>query len=107
MGYCGPRGIPLSTFLSWDQHDQDAALAWAGYETQRCQSCGHHPLENLDGVHTHTEICPGCLARSRAGKAAKDTDGAVIHLARGPAGTCEHCRRRLLSEAAANATPTP
>lgn len=48
MGYCGPRGIPLSTFLSWKQSDQDMALAWAAREGQRCPSCGVHPDDSLD-----------------------------------------------------------
>lgn len=98
MDYCGPRALPLSKFLSWDQHDQDAALAWQGYERQRCNQCGYHPLENADGTHVHAETCPGCVARSSAGKSeAAKAPGVVIHLARGAAGTCDTCRAALIA----------
>lgn len=43
MAYCGPRGIPLSTFLAWPEDDQNAALMWQAYEARRCGSCGTHP----------------------------------------------------------------
>lgn len=101
MGYCGPRGIPLSTFLSWDQSDQDAALEWAGYESRRCNSCGYHPDEG--GAHAHVDVCPGCveLERRREGEDLKNLRGAHVRLARGTAATCERCQ----AEAAANARP--
>ncbi len=40
MAYCGPRGIPLTEFLAWDETDQDAALAWQSYESRRCREDG-------------------------------------------------------------------
>jgi hypothetical protein len=43
MAYCGPRGIPLSSFLAWDLHDQEAALAWQSHDAERCKTCGTHP----------------------------------------------------------------
>lgn len=90
MGYCGPRGIPLSQFLSWDQADQDAALAWAGHEARRCSSCGYHPDVD-DQVHTHVDVCPGCEKHAAASKAAGVVPGAHVHLARGGQGTCPRC----------------
>lgn len=90
MRYCGPRGIPLSTFLSWSQDDQDAALSWAGHEAQRCGTCGYHPDE-YSGVHAHIDQCPGCVKREAAQGAAKDVPGAHIHLAHGGIGDCARC----------------
>ena len=92
MGYCAPRGIPLSTFLGWSQADQDAALSWVAYESRRCRSCGHHPDEGRP--HTHVNVCSGCRAMS----AAADTEpakvpGAHVRIAHGPKGECPHCRR--------------
>lgn len=94
MGYCGPRGIPLSTFLSWPQNDQDAALAWAGHESRRCSSCGHHP-DAGDQVHVHVDVCRGCAAREAATKAAKDVPGAHLRMAQGTKGTCPDCIARV------------
>lgn len=91
MGYCGPRGIPLSQFLSWDQADQDAALAWAGHESRRCSSCGHHPDVDDRTVHTHVDVCPGCARTAMASKAASETPGAHVHLAPGRTGDCPRC----------------
>ena len=90
MAYCGPRGIPLSRFLSWPQDDQDAALAWAGYESRRCRSCGHHPDEDLN--HVHVDVCPGCVARKPYEKDAADTPGAHARLARGHRADCTRCK---------------
>lgn len=98
MGYCGPRGIPLSTFLDWPQTDQDAALEWAGYEARRCQSCGTHPDEGPR--HPHVRICPGCVAREATTKAVRGEAGTHVHLAAGRAATCEQCN----AEREANAT---
>lgn len=89
MAYCGPRGIPLSTFLSWDQHDQDAALAWAGHESRRCQSCGSHPDEGAR--HAHVDVCPGCVTADRVAGDAKEIRGAHVKLAAGSAGACPRC----------------
>jgi hypothetical protein len=62
MAYCGPRGIPLSAFLSWDDADQDAAIQWQSYEGQRCPGCGTHPDDWTDGNGWVAEPhrCPGC-----------------------------------------------
>jgi hypothetical protein len=67
MAYCGPRGIPLSVFLSWDTDDQDAALLWQAREARRCSGCGTHPDDwdpdaggRRDAYHATVEVCPGC-----------------------------------------------
>lgn len=90
MAYCGPRGIPLTEFLAWDETDQDAALAWQSYESRRCRACGHHPDE--PARHPHIDVCPDCvqLERARALEDAK-VPGAHVHLAAGTAGTCSRC----------------
>lgn len=97
MAYCGPRGIPLSTFLSWDTSDQEAALGWQSYEGRRCRNCGHHPAEGV--THAHTDVCPGCVTLETA----RDTEtaqvkGARTHLTHGTAAGCQRC----VAEIAAN-----
>lgn len=92
MAYCGPRGIPLSVFLSWDQIDQDAALAWAAHESRRCRSCGHHPAEGRP--HAHLTVCTGCQQLDAARKSADaKTPGAHVRIAHGPPSECPTCRR--------------
>lgn len=91
MAYCGPRGIPLSVFLSWDDDDQDAALAWQAHEAGRCPSCGTHPDEwteslggHRDAYHGELVICPGCqqldATRSNHEKGAGKMPGAHVIL---------------------------
>lgn len=67
MAYCGPRGIPLSTFLAWPQGDQDAALIWQAHEAKRCRACGTHPTDWIldEGGHPNAFAvdfyrCRGC-----------------------------------------------
>lgn len=96
MAYCGPRGIPLSTFLGWPANDQDAALAWSGYESQRCSTCGTHPGEGAR--HAHVDVCPGCVKRDAAAEGAEKIRGAHVKLAPGSLATCPRC----LEEVAAN-----
>lgn len=73
MAYCGPRGIPLSTFLEWDELDQDAALVWQAHEARRCPSCGTHPDDwnpeaggRRDAYTAEAVVCPGCRALDSA-----------------------------------------
>ncbi|MGN8245234.1 hypothetical protein ACTHAM_002353 [Cellulomonas soli] len=89
MAYCGPRGIPLSAFLSWSQHDQDAALEWAGYESRRCRGCGSHPDEGAR--HAHVDICDGCVKQEAATRASKDEPGAHVRLVAGTLAQCPRC----------------
>jgi len=75
MAYCGPRGIPLSTFLAWDDESQDAALTWARHEAMRCPSCGAHPDEPQ---HHHVEVCRSCRDRDVAQHEASERPGARV-----------------------------
>jgi hypothetical protein len=63
MAYCGPRGIPLSTFLAWPIDDQEAALLWQAEEDQRCRSCGTAAWEweeNFFAYQASQQVCRGC-----------------------------------------------
>lgn len=94
MAYCGPRGIPLSRFLSWDQADQDAALAWQTYEARRCPGCGTHPDEGAK--HFHIDVCPTCiqLEKTRQSDDAK-ARGAHVLPALGKTAECTRCMAEL------------
>lgn len=103
MAYCGPRGIPLSQFLSWPQSDQDAALGWAAHEAQRCQGCGTHPddwNEKAGGsrVAYHAEIreCEGCVHLQRTRESERLSSGKErglhVRLAVGSFKACTRCR---------------
>jgi hypothetical protein len=99
MAYVGPRGIPLSAFLSWSPEDQEAALAWQTHESRRHAACGTHPEDFADkrrpDVHFHPAVCVGCqrLEAARAALAAdKDsTRGLSIVAAAGPPVDCPTC----------------
>lgn len=70
MDYCGPAGIPHSTFLAWSDLDRAKALAWQRREGERCPSCGmdhtapdgtRYDERSLPWrVEHHT--CPSCRA---------------------------------------------
>ena len=71
MAYCGPRGLPLSVFLTtWSPEDQEAALEWSAYEARRHPVCGTHPEDFADpmnpDVHFHPAVCVGCQRRESA-----------------------------------------
>lgn len=76
MDYCGPRGIPHSTFLGrlarpgepvWTAHDREIALAWARNQRQICGGCGTR-AEEWDETQggdrfryvAWSDRCPGC-----------------------------------------------
>lgn len=70
MAYCGPLGIAHSEFLSWDDLDQDKAIAWLGFEKSRCPGCNTFPHEYLDDEGrvlnqppyiVYSERCYGCV----------------------------------------------
>jgi hypothetical protein len=55
LGYCGPRGIPLSVFLGrvvypgepqWTEDDARAALDWQAEDARRCPN-GHDTAESM------------------------------------------------------------
>ncbi|HEX6468621.1 MAG TPA: hypothetical protein VF069_05945 [Streptosporangiaceae bacterium] len=82
MAYCGPRALPLSTFLSWPASDQDAALAWQQHEAQRCGGCGTHPhdwdADHGGDRHAYVAViheCPGCVALERTRDAPEMKEG--------------------------------
>jgi hypothetical protein len=75
MAYCGPRGIPLSVFLSWAPDDQAAALAWQADEASRCPNCRTAEwewAEDPNAYETETRVCPGCMRVHEASKASED-----------------------------------
>ncbi len=96
MAYCGPRGIPLSVFLSWPEPDQQAALGWAAHEARRCGSCGTHPDDwagDRGAFHPEVFQCPGCVQLERQREAPDVVNGARgLHL-RLSAGTHKACAR--------------
>jgi hypothetical protein len=94
MAYCGPKGIPLSTFLSWHPDDQEAALVWQAHESRRCRSCGYHPDDGP--VHTHVDVCPGCVANEQRSRSDDSkVRGGQIKLATGTTDQCERCTHEL------------
>lgn len=102
MDYCGPKGIPHSTFLSWDPDDQEKALSWQAFMARRCGQCGTHLddwKETAGGDrfawHAETYTCPGCseLERYRERPEIANPDhGVHLRLSRGSASDCPHCR---------------
>lgn len=89
MRYCGPRGIPLSSFLGWPQEDQDAALAWQAHEAERCPGCGRHPDD--PPTHPHVEICPSCRMQAAAGREVKRDQGEHLVWAQATVADCPVC----------------
>jgi len=103
MDYCGPKGIPLSEFLSWSVDDQDAALSWQQRENRRCPGCGTHPgdwneTEGGSRYAWHGEIlsCPGCAEQQRMQESPQMKDpllrGMHVHLRPGAHAECVRCR---------------
>ena len=86
MGYVGPRGKPLSEFLSWSPEDQTNALSWQAHEAARCSTCGRHPDD--PPRHPHVERCPDCAALAAARRQADPEQGEHVVWA---AGAREHC----------------
>ena len=68
LAYCAPLGLPHSEFLSWNDDDQDKALAWVTDQAELCAGgCGTRASEwdPKQGGHrfayiTQTRRCPGC-----------------------------------------------
>lgn len=71
MDYCGPIGLPHSHFLSWDEEDQDKAIAWKLYKASLCPHCGSDPNDWIgEDMRTlepppykvETVRCYGCVS---------------------------------------------
>ncbi|WP_402465800.1 hypothetical protein [Isoptericola aurantiacus] len=94
MAYCGPKGLPLSEFLSWDQADQDAALSWQAYEARRCSGCGTHPDEGPK--HFHVDVCATCVQLEKVSRS-EDAKAAGAHVVprSGTHATCSRCRGEI------------
>lgn len=101
MAYCGPKGIPLSTFLGWSEDDQQAALAWQGHEARR-HTCGTHPEDwvgpegqRVEAVHYVEQVCRGCqvraVAEERLEQGRDGTRGLGLVAHNGPAHDCPSC----------------
>lgn len=93
MDYCGPRGIPYSTFLDWDDLSQSAALAWQARERDRCGGCGQHRSDWLDDhgqelrqrpAEVVDVFCPACSDLEAARQARGDGERPGFHLAFSP-----------------------
>lgn len=85
MRYCGPRGIPRSTFLSWPEEDQEWALAWQDDQAVRCPGCGHHPEDVFDpeaeGQWDASLVrCHACSARDAAIEQHPNIDPAGLYV---------------------------
>lgn len=87
MAYCGPRGIPLSTFLQWPADDQAAALSWLAEDRLRCTSCGTAEWEweaDPDAYQAEARVCMGChrsgLERKAMQQTAEHMPGLYIRL---------------------------
>lgn len=98
MAYCGPKALPLSTFLRWPEADQRAALDWQAHEARRCRSCGIHPDDIAEGTfHAHLEQCKACQARQRASEAEEASQRGVYAVALPQAvADCPRCTAMLL-----------
>lgn len=76
LGYCAPRGIPLSVFLGrtvypgdpqWLFDDAQAAIDWQSDQNQRCDGCGQYRAEsekkeNSFAYRAEARRCHACYA---------------------------------------------
>lgn len=90
MAYCGPRGIPLSSFLSWPTDDQAAALGWLALDRTTCSGCGTADWEWEADRHAYEVqpwVCQGCMrleqGRRDHEETAKHMPGLQMRLVRG------------------------
>jgi hypothetical protein len=59
LAYCGPRGIPLSTFFGrWTKNDREAALDWLVEQNSRCPGCG----QPVNECQADIEVSPEYVA---------------------------------------------
>lgn len=63
-----PAGIPHSVFLSWDEDDQDKALAYRREQATVCTGCGTRRAEweaDRFAYVAQSHQCPGCEVLSQ------------------------------------------
>jgi hypothetical protein len=80
MDYCGPNGIPLSTFLSWPIDDQEAALWWQAEKQVPCSNCGTAEWEWEEDPNAYEiakSVCKGCAMIQAAQKEAEAKPGGM------------------------------
>jgi hypothetical protein len=80
MAYCGPRGIPLSTFLAWSVDDQQAALVWQSEESLKCPNCGTAEWQweqDPNFAQAEARVCMGC---QRVGTERKAYEKSAEHM---------------------------
>lgn len=85
MDYCGPLGLPRSTFLGWDRDDQDAAIVWSMRKRATCSSCGTREDEwdpalggRDDAYRAELRKCWGCHATAAREKSITKEMGAGV-----------------------------
>lgn len=63
LDYCVPLALPHSEFLSWDEEDQDKALAHLRYQASVCNGCGTRKdewSEDRFAYVAQSDRCLGC-----------------------------------------------
>lgn len=63
LSYCVPLALPHSQFKSWDEDDQDKALAYMDDKSYRCGGCGTRPDDwddDPDAYIADVVVCKGC-----------------------------------------------
>ena len=68
LDYCVPLGIPHSVFLSWEEDDQDKALAYQREMAKVCSGCGTRQVEwdeDPDAYIGWVRRCEGCSRLNR------------------------------------------
>lgn len=63
LAYCVPLGLPHSEFLSWEEDDQDKAIAYLRDKALACNSCGTRESEwegDSFAFVVSSRVCKGC-----------------------------------------------
>lgn len=82
MDYCGPLGLPHSTFLGWSRPDRDAAITWTLRRAHSCSACATRPDEwdperggSDHAYRAEVRGCRGCETVASAQDALKGLPG--------------------------------
>lgn len=86
MDYCGPAGVPLTTFRGWDAESYGAALAWQHRRDESCGRCGQSLDESTgegmrDGYTALPVVCGGCASIDRGSRTVRRDQGNGDHTA--------------------------